>query len=185
MTDTLALAPARLLALPHAALGALRGALLRDVGGNYATYLQEAAYAGGETVFDAFRGWLAAQGAGAPESLGLERFRALAPAFFAEVGWGHVSVHDLGPVVAVDSDDWAEADPAAQLPWPGCYYGTGLLADFFSRIADAPLAAMEVECRSAGAPRCRWLLGSQEVMGALYEGIAAGEGYEAVLGRMG
>jgi hypothetical protein len=58
-----------------------------------------------------------------------------------------------------------------------------MFADFFGRVADAPLAVMEVECRSTGAERCRFLLGSAEVMQAVYEGMSQGIGYdEAVAG---
>jgi hypothetical protein len=37
---------------------------------------------------------------------------------------------------------------------------------------------MEVECRSTGADRCRFLLGSPDTLGALYEAMAGGESYE-------
>jgi hypothetical protein len=36
---------------------------------------------------------------------------------------------------------------------------------------------LEVECRSSGAQRCRFLVGSAEVMGHLYERMAAGATY--------
>jgi hypothetical protein len=45
-------------------------------------------------------------------------------------------------------------------------------------MAGEPLAVMEVECRAAGNDRCRFLLGSAEVMQALYDGMAAGQSYE-------
>jgi hypothetical protein len=53
-----------------------------------------------------------------------------------------------------------------------------MFADFFGRVADAPLAVMEVECRSAGGERCRFLLGSTDVMQTVYDGISQGYGYE-------
>jgi hypothetical protein len=40
---------------------------------------------------------------------------------------------------------------------------------------------MEVECRSAGDARCRFLLGSADVMERLYESMAEGKGYEAAI----
>jgi hypothetical protein len=56
-----------------------------------------------------------------------------------------------------------------------------MFADFFGRIADTPLAVMEVECRSAGDARCRFLLGSADVMERLYGLMSEGKAYEAAL----
>jgi hypothetical protein len=41
---------------------------------------------------------------------------------------------------------------------------------------------MEVECRSNGAPRCRWLLGSADMMQHVYDGMARGESYADAAG---
>ena len=57
-----------------------------------------------------------------------------------------------------------------------------MFADFFGRVAGAPLAVMEVECRSAGADRCRFLLGSTDVMQAVYEQMSQGTGYADAVG---
>ncbi|MBI1810080.1 MAG: hypothetical protein HYR75_09305 [Gemmatimonadetes bacterium] len=172
------LASSQLVAFPRLSLAALRSALLRDFGGNFAAYLQEAGYAGGAPVFEAFRAWLAAQGAPAPEALDVDAFQARATAFFVETGWGSIAISSLdGVAAAIDSPDWAEADPASAMPYPACYYSMGLLSDFFGRTADAPLAVLEVECRSNGHDRCRFLVGSAEVMGKIYERVAAGTAY--------
>lgn len=172
------LAASQLVAFPRLSLAALRTALLRDFGGNFAAYLQEAGYAGGAPVFEAFREWLAAQGAPAPEALDIESFQARAAAFFVEAGWGSLTISALdGVAAAIDSTNWAEADPASAMPYPACYYSMGLLSDFFGRTADAPLAVLEVECRSNGHERCRFLVGSAEVMGKVYERVAEGTPY--------
>ena len=68
--------------------------------------------------------------------------------------------------------------PETPLEQVGCSYSAGMFADFFGRVADAPLAVMEVECRSAGGQRCRFLLGSADVMQAVYDGMSQGLGYE-------
>ena len=168
-----------LLALPHAALATLRAALIRDAGAAAAGYLQEAGYAGGPALFEAFRGWLADRRLPAPESLALSDFDARASEFFTEIGWGTLTVGALGEAVAtLDSTDWAEADPSSGLDQPGCHVSAGMIADFFGRVADAPLAVMEVECRSTGAERCRFLLGNPDTLGALYDAMAAGAAYE-------
>jgi predicted hydrocarbon binding protein len=179
---TLDLAAHGMLAVTRDALAALRNALMRDTGPAAAAYLQEAGYAGGGALFEAFRGWLAARGAGAPEALPLDEFQRLAGEFFREAGWGSLTVGALHETVAtLDSPDWGEATPDAGLEQPCCHLSAGMFADFFGRVADAPLAVMEVECRSAGAERCRFLLGSAEVMEAVYDGISQGQDYDAAV----
>ena len=179
---TLSLANSTLSALPHASLRSLRASLQRDLGDGFAAVLQDAGYAGGETVFAAFRDWCAQRGEDAPEAMSYAMFQQVAAQFFAQAGWGSVTMTPLGDAaVALDSAGWAEADPAAAMPYPACYYSAGLLADFFGRVADGALACMEVECRTAGAARCRFLLGSPEVIGHVYQRLTEGVHYEAAL----
>jgi predicted hydrocarbon binding protein len=171
-----------LVAVSRTALSSLRSSLLRDAGPAAAGYLQEAGYAGGEAVYEAFRTWLHERGYPSPESLGIDEFAAHASEYFRDLGWGSMRLGALRDTVAtLDSTDWGEADPGGGLDQPGCHLSTGMFADFFGRIADTPLAVMEVECRSAGDVRCRVLLGSAEVMERLYDSMAAGKGYEAAV----
>ena len=51
-------------------------------------------------------------------------------------------------------------------------------------LSDVPLAVLEVECRSAGHDRCRFLLGNGDVMRFLYDRMEQGEGYDAVVGAV-
>jgi uncharacterized protein len=174
-----------LVAVSRAALSSLRTSLLRDAGPAAAGYFQEAGYAGGAAIFDAFRVWLGERGHPAPESLGVEDFAERASEYFQELGWGSIRLGALRETVAtLDSTDWGEVDPGGGLDQPGCHLSTGMFADFFGRIAETPLAVMEVECRSAGDLRCRFLLGSAEIMERLYESMAEGQGYEAALEGM-
>jgi predicted hydrocarbon binding protein len=173
------LSSSQLVAFPRASLSALRAALIRDTGGAFATFLQEAGYAGGDAVFASFNGWLASHGLGDAESLSVDAYQSHAAEYFRETGWGSLSITPLHDVVAmVDSSDWAESDAAGGLPYPACHYSTGLFADFFGRTAEAPLAVLEVECRSSGSHKCRFLVGSAEVMGHLYDRMAAGASYD-------
>jgi hypothetical protein len=176
-----------LIGLPRASLAALRTALLRDAGWSYVGWLQEMGYAGGVTVHASFAAWLTARGdARTPDSLDIGTFRALAVEYFHETGWGALALSALGEgLMALDSDDWAEADPAAELPYPGCYVTSGMLGAFFSMVGNVPLAAMEVECRSTGASRCRWVLGSAEAIQHVYDGMARGEPYTAAAESLG
>ena len=109
----------------------------------------------------------------------MEDFQREATEFFRRTGWGSLEIASLHDTVAVlDSPDWGEATPDDPAEGPGCHLSAGMFADFFGRIADAPLAVMEVECRSAGADRCRFLMGSTEVMQAVYDQMSQGVGYE-------
>jgi predicted hydrocarbon binding protein len=171
-----------MVAITRDSFAALRGALMRDTGYAAFGYLQEAGYAGGAQLFEAFGGWLSAHGAAAPDALSLDEFQQLATDFFRECGWGSLAVGDLHEAVAtLDSSDWAEAAPDAGMEHPCCHFTSGMFSDFFGRVANAPLAVMEVECRSVGAARCRFLLGSTEVLQHVYDAMAAGSSYDSAV----
>jgi predicted hydrocarbon binding protein len=176
MTDV-PLSASSLVALSPRALHALRD----RVG---AQALQEAGYAAGEATFRAFSAWLPrAAGVEHPSELAAPRLAEVLSQFFQSLGWGAVQVTSLGgATVAVDAAEWAEAAPEARLQYPSCFFTSGLLADFMGRMAEASLAVMEVECRSKGDPRCRWLVGAPETLGALYEHMTQGADYLTVLG---
>ena len=59
MSSTMDLSGQHLVALTRASLLSLRAALLRSGDTQAAVALQEAGYAGGDALFDAFRRWLA------------------------------------------------------------------------------------------------------------------------------
>lgn len=181
MTQSIDLPASGLMGLGHDAVATLRNAMLQELGANGAGHLQQAGYAGGESVYQAFTRWLAAQRLPAPEALDVPTFASSTSRFFAELGWGSLTMGGGSPIATIDSVDWAEASGSSGLEHPGCHLGTGLMAAFFGRVADQPLAVMEVECRSAGAPRCRFLVGSAEVMQRVWEGMAEGRGYEEML----
>jgi len=171
--------------LTRTALNTLRAVLFRDAGGNAAAYLQEAGYAGGPGLHAAFVRWCAARGYAVPADAPVSAFQQLAAEYFYELGWGSVAVSTLHQsVVTIDAADWAEADPASAMQFPGCYLSSGLLADFFGRLAGAQLVPMEVECRSMGHERCRFLLGSAETVRHVYDAMARGVSYEDSLAGM-
>jgi predicted hydrocarbon binding protein len=167
-----------MLALTKTTLEALRAALLRD-GVAGATALQDAGYAGGEALYDAFGQWLAARGESSAADLPLDEFAREASEFFHENGWGTVNIGALNDSIAtIDSADWPEADESANLAHPGCHLTTGMLAGFFGGAGGAPLAALEVECRSAGDARCRFVLGAGPVLLRIYEAMESGTSYQ-------
>jgi hypothetical protein len=180
---SLPLAEHELVALPRTVLGALRAALLRDLGPAAATHLQEAGYAGGEAVFASFERWLRAReegggGAAAVGELSVTRFEERASEYFRQAGWGSLAVGTIGDaVVTLDSTDWWEDDPAAG-EVAEAFITIGVFASFFSRLANEPLAVLQVESRAAGAARTRFLLGNAEVMDYVYEQLGRGAEYE-------
>jgi bacteriochlorophyll 4-vinyl reductase len=182
MPSHLDLIPQQLVAVPRASLLALHASLWRDAGAGYAGYLQEAGFAGGATVFAAFQDWLVARGADDIAQLSLTAFASQASAFFSESGWGTLSVESRHDVVAMlTSSDWAESDPGSASDHPSCHWTTGMFAEFFGRVAGERLAVLEVECRSAGASTCRFVVGSADVVQLVYDEIAAGGSYERAI----
>ena len=170
MTETIDLQSHSLVAISRESLNALRASLFRDLGGNAATYLQEAGYTGAASVFEAFSTWLKARGGPAPAELALDDFAAAMGEFFTASGWGTMgfSVGE-GGVASVESSDWAEATAGDGSQMSGCYFTSGVFADFFGRLADAPLAVMETECRSMGSPRCKFVIGTPEKLQQVYD----------------
>ncbi len=162
----------------------LRTALERDTGLQASTYLQEAGFAGGEELFAEFSEWLlATRGVERPSDLDVQYLSEVLSEFFADQGWGKLEATPLSTsILALDSAEWAEAAEDGRGEFPSCYLTCGLLADFFGRLSDGLVAVMEVECRSRGDTRCRFLAGAPETLSALYDRMAQGTGYTEALG---
>jgi predicted hydrocarbon binding protein len=164
----------------------LRASLERDAGIQAATHLQEAGFAGGEELYGVFAEWLKTErDVDPPGELDMQFLGEALSDFFAAQGWGRLSAMPLGDaVLALDSEDWAEALDQPEGQYPSCHLSCGLLADFLGRVSQGQVAVMEVECRSRGDKKCRFLAGAPETLGVLYERMAAGSGYvEAISGR--
>jgi hypothetical protein len=111
-------------------------------------------------------------------SLAAADFPIRASEFFHDAGWGSIQIGELASVATIDSGDWAEGDPSYPLDFPGCYYTAGAFDDFFGRVAGEPVAVMEVECRSMGGERCRFLVGSGETLQRVYDSMSQGVPYD-------
>jgi predicted hydrocarbon binding protein len=171
------------LGIGRGGLHALRRALERDIGEQAAGALQEAGFAAGDQVYQAFRRWLREYArVDDPALLDAARLNEVLTAFFSALGWGSVALDRLGTSgLTIDSPDWAEADPEAGADVPSCFVSTGLLAAFLGYVADRDMAVMELECRSRGDGHCRFLAGAPATLQRVYEGMNAGRDYREVL----
>jgi predicted hydrocarbon binding protein len=173
------------LRLGRRVIHSLRASLERDAGIQAATHLQEAGFAGGEELYKEFAEWLRTERkVDPPADLDVQFLGETLSEFFEQSGWGKLTAMPLGEaVLALDSADWAEALDHAQVDFPSCHLSCGLLADFLGRLSQGSVAVMEVECRSRGDARCRFLAGAPETLGILYDRMASGAGYlEALSG---
>jgi len=173
--------------LGRRALAQLRISLERTLGAGAATVLQETGFAAGEETYTAFSVWLMERtGVAAPGDLDATHLGESLDGFFKETGWGNLTSQMLADgVLAFDSTDWAESTAEPSALAPACHMSCGLLADLLGRVAGNVVAVMEVECRSRGDVRCRFLAGSPDTLAALYERLAAGESYQRALGLEG
>lgn len=185
-TDAVSGAP--LVSLPAGALPTIHRLLARDRSPEEAaTLARELGYDAGEGFLDAFAAWLRERGEErAPAALPADLFWPLLAGFFASLGWGPLELELPHPGVAsLSSVEWAEAEREGGAGGPTCHLTTGLLADLLGRVAGADLAVMEVECRSRGDERCRFVLGGAEALEVLYERLVAGDTYREALGALG
>jgi hypothetical protein len=190
------------LAMPIASLAALRRALAAEVGPDAAARaLLLAGHAAGDALYAALAS-RAAQGESAdlspadagtdapdpgaslaqvPQSVFWHHFADL----FATRGWGriaHEAVH--GGVGSLESPDWAEADPTTGELRPSCFFTTGLLANLLGRVAGQEVAVLEVECRSRGDLRCRFLFGGAAALDSVYAALSEGRTVEEALAAL-
>jgi len=180
-------APSNTFLLSRRTIQHLRRILERDAGAQAATWLQEAGFAGGETLYQVYTEWLTDRySVDRPALLDVRHLGETLSAFFQEYGWGSVQVSPLTPaVIALDSSDWWEADPAGGAEYPSCHLSSGSLAELLSRVSGTTLSVMEVECVSRGDQRCRFLAGAPETLQILYGRMAEGASYLTALGVSG
>ena len=136
MAQSIDLSAHAMVGLTRETLVSLCAALLRENGSQAAMHLQNAGYAGGATLFEAFSQWLLARGYGAPEAQPASLFGQRATQFFGELGWGSLGLGTVGDSVAtVDSSDWAESDPSSALDFPAAISPPGCSR---TSLADSP-----------------------------------------------
>jgi predicted hydrocarbon binding protein len=168
------------LAIPVASLAALRQALTAEVGADAAARALRAA---GHAAGDA---WYPQLNTGADESdVSESTFWRRLNHLFSSHGWGTLAHSPVHPGVgALDATDWVEAQPDAAESRPSCFFTTGVLANLLGSAAGADVAVMEVECRSTGSHRCRFLFGSADALNALYSRVSNGSPVDVALSEL-
>jgi V4R domain len=153
----------------------LRRRLLAAGPGVAAEILQDAGFATGQELFTEWCVRVTARtGIDDAGRLDVIWFGPLLAEVWGRLGWGTLTVTAVADrALLLSSHDAAEAESRSS-QHPGCYFTCGCLAAFLTAQAGTALAVLEVECRSSGGDRCRFLAGSSETLAAVYDLIAAG-----------
>ena len=141
--------------------------------------LREAGFAAGESVSERLRMDGAVLGQGSRE------FWVRLSDFFAEAGWGrfeHSTPH--AGVGMLSSEDWGEVAAGDPRPDASCAFTTGLLSRILSEAAAAPVAVLEIECRSRGDARCAFAFGSAATLERLYGHLVEADALDQALARL-
>lgn len=170
------------LSFGRATLEHLRSVLERETPTQAANLLREIGFSAGEALYEGMVESVAERyGVETPQALDHRYLGDSLSGFFRESGWGTVSLEPVAAgLVALDSPDWTEATPR-DAGIPSCHFSCGMLSDFLTRLGGYPAAVMEVECRSRGEARCRFLVGSPDLLTWIYEGVVAGSTYQQLL----
>lgn len=179
MTASLHLAATHCVSLGRHFLPQLRAALERETGAHAAALLQEAGFASGAGLYDAFTAWVReAYDLDDPGELDQAHLSEALSGFFTATGWGPLTAQPLSDaVLALDAGEWAEAGEPGTSEHPSCHLSCGMLAEFLGRLSGQVTAVMQVECPSRGDARARFLAGAPETLGIVYDRMAAGMSY--------
>jgi predicted hydrocarbon binding protein len=178
MSEKLNRAPAH---LPDAGL---RLALEDTVGPDAAARaLQQAGHEAGNAIFAILSGGATHEGVSEDSTIADGLGTIEEAAFWqrlsdlcVERGWGQIRFEEVHPGIgALESADWAEADPMAAALRPSCHFTVGLIANLLGRVAGNEVGVLETECRSRGDLNCRFLFGGRHALDQLYTGISAGD----------
>jgi predicted hydrocarbon binding protein len=176
------------LALPVASLAAIRKALVTEVGPDGAARaLQQAGFAAGDKLYDLLANHIAPTETNERNvgDVGAATFWRRLSEMFAARGWGrlaHEEVH--AGVGALESTDWVEADPDSGATRPSCFFSAGVLANVLGRAANGEVGVLEVECRSRGDMRCRFLFGGTDALEAVYDAIRTGQDADSSVAQL-
>lgn len=164
-----------MLSLPAAAFPALRRVLAAGRSAGEAAELERRL--GFELGGDFFRAF-EEQSNDALSGSSAEEFWSSLSEFFSRNGWGSLDFEQVHPGVgALSSVGWGESEGNGAERHPSCHFTTGLLSDLLGRIGGTPVAVLEVECRSRGDERCRFLFGGQDALDGVFGQLQSGGSY--------
>jgi predicted hydrocarbon binding protein len=158
-----------LLSIPPSALLALRKALLTRPDLDTIFALRDAAFAGGDAMYDAFAAFVRENDSTDPQAMDITKFFQRAGEFWTRSGWGDTTFSEQdGAFCTVQIDGCWEAHLDDQPDPRGCHLTVGMLGAFLGRFADYPVAVLETAGPATDSDRCRFLAGSIEMIGAYY-----------------
>lgn len=172
------------LALPVPSLAAMRTALEDECGADAAARaLRSAGFAAGNALHAALA---SAMDGLSVDELNADAFWKRLSLLFSSRGWGNLSHSQLHTGVgALEASNWVESVPESGAQRPSCHFTTGLLANLLGNAADSDVAVLEVECRSRGDARCRFIYGAPDTLGAVYQQVRDGSDAEQSIAALG
>ena len=174
--------PGREIAVPTSVLVSLRLELEREAGTLEAVHaLHRAGYSAGVESASAFH----AESGGNAFEMSERAFWSRLQRYFSQRGWGTLShrvAHDA--VGILSSTDWAEAADGEVDPDASCCFSAGFLSGLLSQLAGAPVAVLEVECRSRGGATCDFAFGSEAAIHDLYGRLLDGADLDGALAAL-
>lgn len=147
-----------------------------------ASVLHQAGFATGQALATEWRDQLRQRASlDDPALLDQRWFGPLLSELCERLGWGPVELESPGDeVLLISSTAWTESEPgSAEIP--SCHFTAGALASFLTSQAGAPLAVLEVECRSCGGEACRFLAGAPDLVSLAWDLLAAGGNWRDAL----
>jgi V4R domain-containing protein len=169
----------REIAVPVSVFGSLRSELEKEAGmlptvralhqAGYQAGLAAAAEVNQEAGGDSF-------------ALSQDKFWSQLSGYFSNRGWGTLGHRASHPGVGIlTSTDWAEANGEDVKPDASCSFSTGFLSGMLSQLAGAPVAVLEVMCRTRGADSCDFAFGSESAIHDLYGRLLDGAELDSAL----
>lgn len=156
----------REVAIPSTTFRTLRRTLLDQAGSLAAAHvLQSAGYETGTALFEAF----ARDTGGDPTLLDRSTYFQRLARFLGARGWGELRHSTPHPAIGLlTSADWAEAVSDDGEGKPSCAFSSGMFSALLTRTAGAPVAVLQIRCRSRGDDACSFAFGSAAAVDELH-----------------
>jgi predicted hydrocarbon binding protein len=174
-------APPRL-SVPADHLPRLREALQREVGSDVAARVLHQV---GRDAGADFEARLRSRLDASPGELSTDDYFRELSETFEEMGWGTLSSTRVHPgLCLIETSEWAEGDVNAPAREPSCHFTGGVFAALLAALATAPIAVLEVACRTRGDDACAFLFGSEDAIRGLHTLLVEGASVAEALERL-